>query len=136
MKTVARIAVVALAVVALGSAGCGKVRTSADRSKLMNDMKQLGLAYHNFQDAEGRPPKSFDELNKKFPLPAGASQVTVIWGGAIRGTDVEGPSSEIVLGHAPDPDGKGVLALMCDASVVRMTNAEFESAKKAKPPKR
>ena len=133
---VARILFAALAVVVLGSTGCGKVRTAADRSQLMNDMRQLGLAYHNFQDAEMRPPKSFDELNKKFPLPASASKVTVFWGGAITGKDMEGPSSEVVLGHAPDPDGKGVLALMCDGSVVRMTQAEFESAKKAKPPKR
>src|SRR5262245_21099165 len=101
----ARVLFAVLAVVALGSASCGNVRTPADRQKLANDMKELGLAYHNFHDSKARPPKSFEELNKEFPLPAGASRVTVIWGGEI--VNMEDSSGNVVLGHAPDPSGKG-----------------------------
>lgn len=125
-----------LAVVAVGTAwfaGCGKVQNAADRSKSMNDLKELGMAYLNFQDAENHPPKSYEELTKKFPLPPGCSKAMVVWGGGMAGKCKEGSASEVVIAHMPDPGGKNVLALMCDASVKTMTQQDFDSAVKAKP---
>jgi hypothetical protein len=125
-----------LAVVAVGAvwfAGCGKMQNAANRSKSMNDLKELGMAYLNFQDAENHPPKSYEELTKKFPLPPGCAKATVFWGAGMGGKCKDGAASEVVIAHMTSPGGKDVLALMCDASVKVMTQQEFDSAVKAKP---
>ncbi len=126
-----RLLLAAVAVLAFALTGCGKVKDAQDRVKLTNDMKQLGLSYLNFQDAESRPPNSFDELNKKHPLPAGISGVTVIWGAGMGPLCKDGAASDIVVAHANAPGGS-VLVLMCDGTVKNIAKQEFESARIAK----
>ena len=122
----------ALVVLAVGVVGCQKVRDDR-RAPESNDLKELGLAYLNFQDAEGRPPKSFEELNRKAKLSPGCAKATMFWGAGMAAMCKDGPTTDVVIGHITTSDGKAVQALMCDGSVRGMTAAEFESAKKAKP---
>jgi hypothetical protein len=115
-----------------------KGRESPVRLALEKDLRELGGAYLRFQDTEGRPPGSFEELNNKFPLPAGCSGATVFWGAGMRSMCKDnGPWEDVVVAHALIP-GKDVkyrflVTLMCDGSVRVMTADDFEAALKAKP---
>jgi hypothetical protein len=124
--------VMALAMLAFIPTGCGKVKNAQDRVKLTNDMKQLGISYLNFQDAESHPPKSFDELNKKQPIPASIANVTVIWGAGMGSMCKDGAASEVVIAHTNAPGGS-VLVLMGDGTVQNISKQEFDSARIAKP---
>jgi hypothetical protein len=125
-----RILLTLMAAFSVNMAGCGKVQNAAKRHKALEDLKQLGIAYHSFNETEIRPPKSYEELNKKFPLPPGCEQATVFWGANAR--TQESKASEVILGYMPNPAAKGVLVLYCDASVAELTDQEFSKAKKAK----
>jgi hypothetical protein len=127
-----RLLIASFAVLAFALSGCGKVKDAQDRANLTNDMKQLGISYLNFQEAEARPPKSHDELNKKHPLPAGISGVTVIWGAGMGPLCKDGAAADIVVAHANAPGGS-VLVLMCDGTVKNIAKQEFDSARIAKP---
>jgi hypothetical protein len=126
--------------------GCGSVMVNSyfrildaqARMRVSNDVKMVGLAYHQFQEANNRPPRSFDELAKfaqgKNPgLTDGAANVTVIWGAGMGSLNKDGPADEVVLGHAPAPNGKDVIVLYVDGSVKEETEATFSQAKKASP---
>jgi hypothetical protein len=127
-----RLLVTAIAMFALAPTGCGKVKDAQDRVKLTNDMKQLGISYLNFQDAEGHPPKSFDELNKKEPLPTAIANATVIWGAGMAGMCKDGAASEVVIAHTNAPGGS-VLVLRADGTVQNISKQEFDTARIAKP---
>jgi hypothetical protein len=134
------IVVYALALVVCGVGydflGCGKakVRENPERVALMKDIEELGRAYASFQTTEGRPPRSFVELNTKYPLPASCSQVTVYWGAGMRDMCKEEATwDDVVVAHCLTPNGKSVVALMCDGSVKGMAPETLEGAKKAKP---
>ena len=104
-----RLLTLGLALTLLG--GCGKIEQAKDRAKLSNDMKQLGISYLNYQDSEGRPPKSQEELDKKQKLAAGIGNVTVIWGPGMGPMCKDGAAAEIAVAHANAPGGSGVLVL-------------------------
>lgn len=126
-----RIALVLLTVIWF--TGCGKVQNAQNRVKASNNLKEIAIAYHNFQDTEGRPPKSYEELTKKYPLPSECGQATVFWGAGAGGMCKDGAAGDVILGHLPNPGAKGVLAMYCDGSVRAITDEEFKSAAKAKP---
>ncbi len=115
----------------LPTVGCGKITDAQNRVKASNDLKELALTYHKFVLTEGRPPKSYAELNQKYPMTPECERATVYWGADIIAKD--GSSGDTILGHLPNPGGKGVLAMYCDGSVRAITQAEFDAAKKAQP---
>lgn len=118
------------------AAGCGNVQNAANRVKVTNDAKEIGLVYINFQDAEQRPPASFAELKKKFPeLSSGCEGVTMVWGAGMLNLFKDGAASQTVIGYvATGP--KTSVALMCDGSVQQVTNDELATMKKATPLKK
>ena len=128
-----RVLLALVAAAAVGSVGCGKVQDAQNRARGTNDLKELGLAYVVFQEKEQRPPKSYEELARQFPLPPECARATVFWGAGAAGMCKDGPSSNVILGHLPNPGGRGVIALYCDGSVRAITDEEFNAATKAKP---
>jgi hypothetical protein len=117
-------------------AGCGKIGDAKNRAVLTNDLKEIGLAYINFQESEQRPPQSFDELNKKSPLSPGCAKVNMIWGAGMAGLCKDGASNEIVIGHVASPGTTNMIVLFCDGTVQQLTADEYSRAKKATPRKK
>ena len=117
---------------------CGSLRQSAARQKTSNDLKQLGLAYHNFIDANKKgPANSAEWLSKAGPEDAALIQqtgpggkYTMFWG--VQISKLPQGSNNTVLGHESTVPSQGGLVLMCDASVRQMTATEFAAA--PKPP--
>ena len=54
--------ILALVVIVMACSGCmegvSRVRHAAERTQTRNDLKQLALAYEQFQSKNARPPKS------------------------------------------------------------------------------
>jgi hypothetical protein len=133
---VTRLFLLAMVVLASGLTGCGRVKQAAERSQTVNDLKELGLAYMNFQDTNGRPPKSLDELaafsqKMQHPLPAGVSKLTVFWGAGMLGHGKNAATSDVILAYGPTTNNL-VPVLMGNGATNTMTTQEFESARKAK----
>ena len=134
-----RTVVVALAVVVL--AGCGGVKSAAEKSKAENALKALSIDYLEFQNAnQGRPPAGADELTafvKGRPDPAlrpgELEKLTVQWGAKL---DPKGPDAgKRVLASGPKVGGH-VPVMMEDGSVKWVSEAAFASTPKAELAKR
>jgi hypothetical protein len=122
---------------------CGAIRSSAVKAKTTNDLKQLGLAYHNFNDTNKRGPANMAEfqgfvvepLEKTLVGQTGpGGQYVLIWGVKISdmARSPQGAGG-LVLGYEAQAPTAGGMVLMGDASVRAMTAAEFNSAPKAQP---
>jgi hypothetical protein len=118
------------------AAGCGKMQEAANRAKLTNDAKEMGLQYMKFQLIESRPPASFAELKAKVPdITPSCEGVTMVWGAGMAELCKDGAASQTVIGSVSTGPGTSV-ALMCDGSVQQVTNDELASMKKAQPLKK
>jgi hypothetical protein len=123
--------VVAFALVAVG---CGGLKDAAERKRAQEDLKELGLAYSNYQDMKGKPPASLDELvgaSKGLgnSLPAGIGRLNVPWGAGFGSMYRGGAATEAVFASGRASGGI-VPVLMADGSVKTMKQKDFESAKK------
>jgi hypothetical protein len=140
MKATCTVSVGAL-VLALLASGCGRIQNAAERAKKSNDLKQLGLMYHSYIDANRKGPASADDLLKAAAGEPGAQAVVqkvkdgkyvLIWGTTI--TEMQKSpqgSTGTVLGYEATAPTAGGLVLMGDGSVKNMTAAEFAAAPKA-----
>jgi prepilin-type processing-associated H-X9-DG protein len=132
------VSVVLVAVVAVLLLGCGGVQQAAQRQKRANDLKQIGLAYQNYLDAEGKAPGQAADLQKyllESPPTYQAlvnGQYVVLWGATLQ--SMTAGTSNTVLGYEADVPTKGGNVLMGDGSVRIMTVPEFQAAPKAKTP--
>jgi hypothetical protein len=117
--------------------GCGKGSGDPIHDKKMsNDLKQLGLAYHNYMDAMGKGPNKPDDLSpyvendQRLINPLKSGEIVLIYD--VKMTDMPDGANNYVLGYAKDVPTKGGLVLRGDASVATMTADEFKKAKLAK----
>lgn len=134
---------IVLGVLALLSPGClAKVQQAAERARQSNDLKQLVILYHNFNDSKNRAPASADELmslaadpqEKSVVQAAKDGKYVVIWGANLGDMAKGGAGmSQTVLAYEKDAPTAGGLVAMADTTVNNMTAAEFQAATKATP---
>jgi hypothetical protein len=131
-----------LAVMTLPATGCGRIQNAADRAKKSNDLKQLGLMYHNYMDERRKGPASADDLMTMASDPVTKAVVqmvkdgkyVLIWGTTINEMQKNPQGSTgTVLGYEATAPTSGGLVLMGDGSVQTMTAAAFAAAPKAQP---
>ena len=149
ISTPARILLTLLIAVSVGATGCKKGKNGRDSrdpdeplmptpatDEVSRDLKKLAMAYYDFQDAHNWPPRSYIELNSKYPVPSRCAQATVFWGAGVGPKCGDDGCSNQVLGHLPHPFGLGKVVLFCDGSTRLMTEKEYNSALKATPLKK
>jgi len=114
--------------------GCGAVtqaRKAAERSQKMNQLKEVGLAYHDFHDANKRGPNNWDELESVAKgSPAiqliRKSGYEVFFGVSMK--DVTIGTSNCIMAHNPADVATGGEVLMMDGSVMQMSADELKKA--------
>jgi hypothetical protein len=124
-----------LAVVVALLFGCGGVRQAAQNQKRANQLKAIGLAYHNCNDDQQRGPGNADELRKYLEgfedayKAVKAGDIVVLWGARIPADFPQG-TPNTVLGYDKAVPANGGTVLMGDGSTRTMTAAEFAAAPK------
>jgi hypothetical protein len=128
-----------LAVAALCLA-CGNVQQAAARSKRMDQIKQIGLLYHECLDANGKAPAGVQDLAKMAQGdPDATAAVALVQSGQVvfiynvKVTEMTQGASDTVLGYEAGVPAGGGFVLLGDGSVRQMTAAEFQAAPKAQP---
>jgi hypothetical protein len=108
----------------------------ADQAKKLNDLKQIGLAYHNYVSAMGKPPASAADiepyLEKDSKVPAALKDGTYVVYWNVKFTDLTNGTSNTLLGYEKDAPAQGGAVLFADGSAKPVTAEDF--AKAAKPP--
>jgi hypothetical protein len=97
-----------------------------------NDLKQIGLAYHNLVAVDGKAPAKAEDLapyfdNNKRLLDLLKNEDIVFFYN-VTPTQMTAGTSNTVLAYVKDAPDKGGLVLMGDASVKKMSAEEFKKA--------
>jgi hypothetical protein len=106
--------------------------------KLVNDLKQIGLAYHNYNDATNKAPSKAEdlgpylEMNKRLLDLLKNGDVVFIWDVPLKQIINMAGTSNTVLAYEKDAPTKGGYVLMADASVKKLSADEFKKATLAK----
>ncbi len=116
----------------------GGIARSRERTNIENDLRQLGLAYRQFEVINNRGPKDQKELASYYQNAATINDsltnkwITFIWGVNNRDGFPDG-SSNTMLAFETNPDRAGNrFALMGDGSVQTLDDATFQKTPKAK----
>lgn len=126
-----------MALVLVGFIGCSGSKSAGD-AKRTNDVREIGLAFHEFFGANAKPPTQASDLKpyikdeKAYAL-LSSSDFVFIWG--VGFPDMAGNpdgSGGTILGYEKDAPEKGGLVLLGDGVVKNMTAEEFKKMPKAK----
>ncbi len=107
-------------------------------TEVQNVLRQLGVAYRNFEVSENRGPKNQQELSPYYENNGQINEylknkwVTFIYGVRRQAFDEQGASNTI-LAYETDPDARGIrMVLFGDGSVNGLNEQDFKTSPKAK----
>jgi hypothetical protein len=118
-------------------AGSARAQFTGDTQRFANDLKQIGLAYHNYNDSFGKAPTKAEDLgpfieNDKRLMEVLKEKVVFIYG--VKITEMPAGTSNTVLAYQKDIEKSNFgVVLMGDGSIKKMTPDEFKKATLAKP---
>jgi hypothetical protein len=127
----------ALAACCLLSAGAA-VR-AADEKPTANELKQLGIAYHSYHDANRKGPAKADDLAPYFDKTNRDKMVgylkseAVVFIYNVGVLEMPEGTSNTVIAYVKETPKEGGLVLYGDASVKALKADEFKKATLAKP---
>jgi hypothetical protein len=125
MKTTLHIAAAFVLFAPAAGAAPGDARTT-------NDLKQIGLAYHNCIDATNKAPAKAEDLAPYFEndkrLLGLLKNEDIVFFYNVTIAQMTAGTSNTVLAYVKDVPEKGGLVLMGDASVKKMSADEFKKA--------
>ena len=121
-------------------AGCDAVeqtRAAADRQRLMNDLKEFGLAYHSFHDANAKAPSGWADLQTVGVTPDLQKKLETagykfVFG--VKLSEMTGGTSNFVLAYPANAASEGGLVALGDGAVTPLTAAEFNERWTAQQP--
>lgn len=97
-----------------------------------NDLKQIGLAYHNHIDATGKAPAKAEDLGPYFcnskKLLDLLKDEEIVFFYKVGIAQMTAGTSNTVLAYVKDVPDKGGLVLMGDGSVKKMSADDFKKA--------
>lgn len=106
-------------------------RQAAQRAESNNDLRELGLAYHNYRDQFGKPPASWDELSSSGLIGTATMQklqaqnLTVAWGTDFN--QMMNGTSEFILAYPSGAETPPLVpVLMGDGSVQNVEPDELQ----------
>ncbi len=113
--------------------------TAQAQTRTANDLKQIGLAFHNHCDAIAKAPTKGADLapylenNKRILDLLASGEIVFLYGVSVQDLVKSGKGlSKIVIGYEKVVPTKGGYVLFGDGSVKKMTPEEFKQAPLAK----
>ena len=108
-----------------------QAQDAAATDQTRDQLKVLGIAYHNHHDAQNRGPADWDEAIASASDPAAVQALRdkgyqVAWGLRLR--DVTVGTSNFVLAYKPEDLNAGGYVLMMDGAVMHRPAEEIQAA--------
>lgn len=114
--------------------GCN-VRQAAQKQKKMNELKAIGIAYHNYVDANAKAPTAATDLKpylQGFPeAERMLADGTVVFLYGVKPNEMPQGSSLTVVAYEAQAPTSGGIVLLGDGSVKTVTANEFQGLSKA-----
>jgi hypothetical protein len=115
--------------------GGGATSAGLPRQTKMNDLKELGVAFHSHVSTNNRGPAKLEDLapfyNNDAKMTERLKEGIYVFYWNVNPTSLTQGTSNTVLAYEADAPSKGGAVLMADGSVKRMTAEEFQAAPKA-----
>ena len=120
----------------LALTGTARAQTAAEKIKRQNDLKQIGISYHAYNDANAKGPEKAADLAPYFEndkrLLGLLENKDIVFSFGVGIRDMKDGLSNTVLAYEKDVPTKGGYVLMGDATTKMMTADDFKRAIVAK----